>query len=111
MMLETEEKQDRLKGGPYQRIRSALPPPPLPLRRMQRLARHCAPGAAHRAGAVSDVRAGAQNGKRRAGGQLRHPDCMERRPWQRHLLLRTLAQNISRVLIMSFSDNLENSLK
>ena len=111
--LQIEGDQDRLEGWPYQRIRIALSAPSLPLRGVQRLARNRAPGATARTGdlAISVVHAGAQDGERGAGRQLRHTNFVERRPRQRHLFLRAPAEDFSRVKTMSFSDNLESNLK
>ena len=91
--LQIQRHQDRLEGRPSQRIRPGVSPRQVPLRQLHRSARH--PAAPARIGQpFPNVQARAQNARRGAGGQLCHPNQLERRPQRRHLLLRTFPPHL-----------------
>ena len=74
-----------------ERIRYRLSARQVSLRHLHRRARHAAAPAGGRL-PVSNVQAYAEDVERRAGGQLRHPHSLERRPFDRPVLLGALAQ-------------------
>ena len=93
--LQIEGHQDRLERRPPQRVRPRLPARQVPLRGLHRRARHAAaPAASGQPTPFPDVQAGAEDAARGAGGQLRHPHQLERRPQFRHLLLRAFPRDL-----------------
>ncbi len=94
--FQIEGHQDRLERRAPQRIRPArtcatsAPARPAPAR----MARRRGSRRARADVAVSDVQAHAEDAERGAGGQLRHPHQLERRPLDRDLLVRAFREDL-----------------